>query len=93
MNSLLQTRKKVLLAEDYYVNQKLFKTILNNLNIDVVVANNGKEASDAVDSDDFDLIFMDIQMPVMNGFQATEKIREKRGEDSCNCGNSQCCCR
>ena len=69
--------RKVLLAEDYYVNQKLFKTILNNLNIDVTVANNGKEASDAVDSETFDLIFMDIQMPVMNGFQATEKIREK----------------
>ncbi len=74
---LSASSRKVLLAEDYYVNQKLFKTILNNLNIDVAVANNGKEASEAVDSETFDLIFMDIQMPVMNGFQATEKIREK----------------
>ena len=70
-------RKKVLLAEDYYVNQKLFKTILNNLNIEVSVANNGQEACEAVDAGSYDLIFMDIQMPVMNGFQATEKIREK----------------
>ena len=74
---LAASRKKVLLAEDYYINQKLFKTILNNINIDVTVANNGLEASEAVDSETFNLIFMDIQMPVMNGFQATEAIRKK----------------
>ena len=74
---LFSKKKKVLLAEDYYVNQKLFKTILNNLNIDVAVANNGREALEAADKDRYDLIFMDIQMPVMNGFESAENIRKK----------------
>ena len=74
---LFLNKKSVLLAEDYYVNQKLFKTILNNLNIDVTVANNGLEASEAAVPGKFDLIFMDIQMPVMNGYEAAVKIREK----------------
>ena len=74
---LSANRKTVLLAEDYYVNQKLFKTILNNLNIDVDVANNGLEAAAAAADKNYDLVFMDIQMPVMNGYQSTVKIREQ----------------
>jgi len=73
---LSSNRKKFLLAEDYYINQKLFKTILNNLNIDVAVADNGQEAVDLASKENFDMILMDIQMPVMNGFDAANKIRE-----------------
>ncbi len=73
---LSASRKRFLLAEDYYINQKLFKTILNNLNIDVDVADNGLEAVGLAAKEKFDLILMDIQMPVMNGFDAASKIRE-----------------
>lgn len=69
-------RKKFLLAEDYLINQKLFKKILNNLNIDVVTADNGEEAVELVKKEKFDLILMDLQMPIMNGFDASIKIRE-----------------
>ena len=69
-------RKKFLVVEDYYINQKLFKTILENLNIDVEVADNGLQAVELVSEKKYDLILMDIQMPVMNGLDATKKIRE-----------------
>lgn len=73
---LSANRKRFLLAEDYYINQKLFKTILNNIGIDVDVADNGKEAVALALSNKYDLILMDIQMPVMNGFDASKKIKE-----------------
>lgn len=67
----------ILIAEDHEVNQQLFKTILENMGHTVRIANNGIEAVKAVESEDFSLIFMDVQMPEMNGYEATEKIREK----------------
>ena len=69
-------KKKFLVVEDYYVNQKLFKTILESLNIEVEVADNGQQAVELVSEKKYDLILMDIQMPVMNGIDATKKIRE-----------------
>jgi len=69
------TGGKVLVAEDHEVNQQLFKTILENLGHEVHLANNGAEAVKAVQTDRYDLIFMDVQMPEMNGYEATEAIR------------------
>jgi len=66
----------ILIAEDHEVNQFLFKTILESLGHTVSVANNGREAVEAVKADGFDVIFMDVQMPEMNGYEATEHIRE-----------------
>ncbi len=65
---------KILVAEDNEINQKLIIKILENLNFTVTTVSNGKEAVDARKSGDFDLIFMDIAMPVMDGVSATKEI-------------------
>ena len=67
---------KVLLAEDNIDNQKLVSLYLKKLGADVVIANNGKEAIDLTTIDSFDLILMDMQMPIMNGLDATQRLRE-----------------
>ncbi len=68
---------RILVAEDHFVNQQLFKTILDRLGHHVELASNGKEAVEGVRSRPVDLIFMDVQMPEMNGYEAAEKIREE----------------
>jgi CheY-like chemotaxis protein/HPt (histidine-containing phosphotransfer) domain-containing protein len=65
----------VLVAEDHEVNQQLFKTILENLGHEVHLAANGSEAVQAVKTQAYNIIFMDVQMPEMNGYEATEEIR------------------
>ena len=65
----------VLLVEDVKMNQELAIEILSKKDISVTVANNGKEGVDEVERNDFDIILMDMQMPVMDGCQATEEIR------------------
>lgn len=67
---------KVLLAEDNTDNQRLISMYLNKLGADVVIANNGKEAVELTGKDEFDLILMDMQMPIMNGIDATVRLRE-----------------
>jgi osomolarity two-component system, sensor histidine kinase NIK1 len=66
----------ILLAEDNAVNQKLAVKILMKHNHKVTVANNGLEAFEAIKHRRFDVVLMDVQMPVMGGFEATAKIRE-----------------
>ncbi|KAK5730665.1 histidine kinase osmosensor [Elasticomyces elasticus] len=66
----------ILLAEDNAVNQKLAVKILTKHNHKVTVANNGLEAFEAIKKKRFDVVLMDVQMPVMGGFEATAKIRE-----------------
>ena len=74
------TNKKVvgnvLLAEDNVDNQRLVSMYLKMLGADVIIANNGKEAIELTSSDSFDLILMDMQMPIMNGLDATQYLRE-----------------
>ena len=65
---------KILVAEDNPINQKLIRTTLEKFGIDVTLASNGQEAFDLRKQNDYDLIFMDIQMPVMNGLEATNEI-------------------
>ena len=68
----------VLLAEDSLVNQKLAVGLLEKYGHRVEVVNNGREAVNAIDSRQFDLVLMDVQMPEMDGFEATAIIRAKQ---------------
>jgi len=65
---------KILVCEDNIINQKLIKRILEDHNITVDIANNGLESFEKRRNNDYDLIFMDIQMPVMDGIEATHEI-------------------
>jgi len=67
---------QILLAEDSLVNQKLALGILERDHHTVTVADNGQLAVEAAKSNDFDVILMDVQMPEMDGFEATKLIRE-----------------
>lgn len=66
---------KILLVEDNTTNQVLAVDLLEQLGLNVTVANNGAEAVEIVSNEKFDLVLMDLQMPVMDGFQATKAIR------------------
>lgn len=66
----------ILLAEDNLVNQKLAVRILEKQGHDVEVVQNGLEAFEAIKLKRYDVVLMDVQMPVMGGFEATEKIRQ-----------------
>lgn len=65
----------ILLAEDNFLSQKLAHRILTNMGMHVTVANNGKIAVDLVKTKAFDLVILDIQMPVMDGIEAAKQIR------------------
>jgi len=67
---------RVLLAEDTPANQKLVTYVLSKRGHGVEVAHDGKQALEAVGQQDFDVVLMDVQMPVMDGFQATQAIRK-----------------
>lgn len=68
--------EKVLVVEDNKVNQVVIATFLKKLAIPYELASDGKQAVELAQKKSFDLILMDISMPIMSGFEATEKIRE-----------------
>ncbi len=68
---------KVLLVEDNIHNQLLAKNYFKRWGTEVVIAENGKEGVSALEKDTYDVILMDLQMPIMDGFMATEHIRKK----------------
>ncbi len=68
---------KVLVVEDVKLNQLLIKTILDDFKFECDIADNGKIAIEKLETNYYDIILMDLQMPVINGFQATEHIRTK----------------
>ncbi len=68
---------KILIVDDIFVNRLLLKEVMKNLNVACVEAQNGKEAIEIIQKEKVDLVFMDIEMPVMNGLETTRYIREK----------------
>jgi len=72
---------RILLAEDNLLNQKLASFALKKLDVDLVIANHGQEALDTLGQESFDLILMDLEMPVLDGYQTSRIIREEMGLD------------
>jgi signal transduction histidine kinase/DNA-binding response OmpR family regulator len=71
---------RILVADDSIINQRLAVRLLEKAGHTVVVVNNGREAVSAVEGDRFDVVLMDVEMPVVSGLEATATIREKEKE-------------
>ena len=77
---------RILVVEDNLVNREVVVTMLKNLHYDVIIANNGQEAVEVFEHNSIDLVFMDCQMPVMDGYDATRAIRALEQKDDCDSG-------
>jgi PAS domain S-box-containing protein len=78
-------KSSVLVVEDNLINQKVFTAILTSIGYRSDVAVNGFEALEAIESNHYDAVFMDCQMPVMDGYETTQKLRQREGTDRHTC--------
>ncbi|MCW0481461.1 response regulator [Gaoshiqia sediminis] len=78
----MNDKLSILLVEDNVLNQRIVTFSLKKYNHQVTIANNGMEAFEAFKTSKFDVILMDIMMPVMDGLEATVKIREHEIENN-----------
>jgi CheY-like chemotaxis protein/HPt (histidine-containing phosphotransfer) domain-containing protein len=69
--------KNILVTDDNDMNRLVAATVLNNYGATIIEATNGREAIEVLKTQEIDLVLMDIQMPVMNGFEATQLIRKE----------------
>ena len=76
---LPDSHSRILVAEDNAMNQNLMRHLLTYWNLDFDIVNNGKEAIEALQQNDYRLLLMDIQMPLMDGYTTTMKIRNELG--------------
>lgn len=77
---LKSTNFKILLAEDNQVNQMVAKMLFKSLNLKIDVAENGRIALDKMSEIDYDIVFMDVQMPELDGLETTKYIRQNQNE-------------
>jgi two-component system sensor histidine kinase BarA len=78
----LYPEPNILVAEDNTINSKLIEILLKSFGANVVIANNGKEAVELFTNNEFDIVFMDIYMPILNGKDATKIIRKWESTDT-----------
>jgi two-component system, sensor histidine kinase and response regulator len=78
------TALRVMLAEDNAVNQRLATRLLEKRGHHVTIASNGQEALDLLDRGSYDLVLMDVQMPLLDGLEATRLIREREKRSGCH---------
>ncbi|MEQ9309468.1 MAG: ATP-binding protein [Balneolaceae bacterium] len=67
--------KKILLAEDNIVNQKVMRRFLERWEVEMTIVDNGKQAVEAIEKGNYDVVLMDLQMPEMDGYESTQAIR------------------
>jgi CheY-like chemotaxis protein len=79
-NSLLGLQ--ILVVDDDIVNQTVYRQNLTSLKALVTISNNGREALKVIENNDFDLILMDLNMPIMGGIETALKIRQLEGSKS-----------
>jgi CheY-like chemotaxis protein len=70
------SNKKILIVEDELSNSLYINAILKKTNINTTLVDNGRDAVEMVKNNRFDVVLMDLKMPIMDGFEATKKIRE-----------------
>jgi CheY-like chemotaxis protein len=75
---------KIVIADDIFTNRLLLSEIIEDLGHSFIAVENGQEVVDLLDKEEVDLILMDIEMPVMNGLEATEHIRNKIPKPKCD---------
>jgi two-component system sensor histidine kinase/response regulator len=80
-DSSARSRVRVLLAEDDHVNQMVAQALLERAGCQVEIAENGSEAVELTKTHDYQMLFMDCQMPVLDGYAATRAIREREGTE------------
>ena len=76
MLNALPDELSILLAEDNLINQKVAQSIFKNIGYEIDIAKNGREAVELMQNEKYDVIFMDLMMPELDGYQATEQIRK-----------------
>lgn len=75
-----RSRRRILVVEDGLVHQKLATRLLERQGYEVMITSNGEEAVDALATQGFDLVLMDVEMPVMDGLTATSIIRDRESD-------------
>ncbi len=77
-------KPKILVVDDLFTNRLLIRELLKSMGLEFTLVENGKEAIDALNSETFGIVLMDIEMPVMNGLETTKYIRKIMSEPTCN---------